>query len=265
MQRPICVVTRTENRGSKGIRLNHKRLSGAWREVPQLKPKPHQLLLLLPLLAAYRFNLHFWLQARSCRHLSPKGCRQQVTLANNCRQLQGTSLLTGHTACAFSCGNHVWQHAGGNTNPISVYDNDIRSKPICSGCTCPTTISTTVRTCCTLLTSYQLHNSQCPNIQLLCLSNLPTGHPTVHIPTGAVPAGPSTTGVPTGAVPAGPSTTGIPTAAAPAGPSTTGVTNRRSTSRAIYNRRTNHRNTSRAIYNQRTNCSLAHRLSQPIN
>ncbi|KAI9516375.1 hypothetical protein NQZ68_017578 [Dissostichus eleginoides] len=94
-----------------------------------------------------------------------KAIRQQVTLANNCRQLQGTSLLIGHTACAFSCGNHVWQHAGGNTNPISVYDNDIRSKPICSGCTCPTTISTTVRTCCTRLTSYQLHNSQCPNIQ----------------------------------------------------------------------------------------------------
>ncbi|KAF3850480.1 hypothetical protein F7725_012252 [Dissostichus mawsoni] len=33
-------------------------------------------------------------------------------------------------ACASSCGNHVWQHAGGNTNPISGYDDDICSKSI---------------------------------------------------------------------------------------------------------------------------------------
>ncbi|KAI9521884.1 hypothetical protein NQZ68_004039 [Dissostichus eleginoides] len=47
-------------------------------------------------------------------------------------------------------------------------------------------------------------------------------------------------------------------------------TNSRSTNRAIYNQRTSRRSTSRrstnrAIYNRRTNCSLAHRLSQPIN
>ncbi|KAI9518478.1 hypothetical protein NQZ68_033880 [Dissostichus eleginoides] len=99
---------------------------------------------------------------------------------------------------------------------------------------------------CTRLTSYQLHNSQWPNIQLqrirLCLSFRHSMHINQRTNRRST---------------------------------SRHSTSRHSTSRAIYNqctkrrstsrRSTSRRSTSRAIYNRRTNCSLAHRLSQPIN